>query len=66
MIKTHMLILFTKWEMYFLHPLQVSNILKVNINFKRRALIVYKQWLSLKFIIINLYVGNHLHLVINI
>jgi hypothetical protein len=41
-------------------------VIYIHINFKRRALIVYKQWLSLKFIIINLYVGNHLHLVINI
>jgi hypothetical protein len=31
-------------------------VIYIHINFKRRALIVYKQWLSLKFIIINLYV----------
>ena len=41
-------------------------VIYIHINFKKSALIVYKQWLSLKFIIINLYVGNHLHLVINI
>jgi hypothetical protein len=28
-------------------------VIYIHINFKRRAFIVYKQWLSLKFIIIN-------------